>query len=352
MASKSTKNTPVIVKGYKGFGKDFKCLNKRYEPNKTFKEPKAKLCSRGLHFCEYPLDCLSYYSPANGRYAEVEAENPEDKDYKADDSKRVTKHLSIGDEIPIRELANATIKYISTQPEEVKEGMFRENQEPFAILIEPRSASIINMSHGIAGAIGTFSVSKTKAISSIAATTSTCSIAYSSESRSAAITTASHSVAIAREEYSVAAATCSHSKVIADGCFSVAATACNSSALETTRRNSVIASTGAVSASCAKGDCSIACSSGDYNYLTVDGTLSIAASTGRRNSAEVKGIFSVAVAIGARSRAKGILGSCIVLAEYDKVGTFRKLRPAIIDGKKLKPDTWYTIKDRKIVEDE
>ena len=101
---------PVIVHGFKGFTKDLKCRDKQYALGETYEEAEASLCHHGLHFCEYPLDCLGYYEPGLGsRYAEVIAENPLDE--RDNDSKRVTKKLSIGGELSFRGLIEAAVKF-------------------------------------------------------------------------------------------------------------------------------------------------------------------------------------------------------------------------------------------------
>ena len=101
---------PVIVKGFKGFDKNLKCRDKQYALGETFEEPDASLCNKGLHFCEYPLDCLRYYEPGLGsRYAEVTAEDPLDQ--RDDDSKRVTKKLTMGGELSFRGLIEAAVKF-------------------------------------------------------------------------------------------------------------------------------------------------------------------------------------------------------------------------------------------------
>ena len=61
--------------GYKGFDKDFKCRDMQYEVGKTYIEKEAKLCKKGLHFCENPLDVFTYYSPNDGKFAEIEADS-------------------------------------------------------------------------------------------------------------------------------------------------------------------------------------------------------------------------------------------------------------------------------------
>jgi len=81
------------MKGYKGFNKDLACTpgnnKQQYVVGQIYEmDGESKLCSKGFHFCEYPLDVFGYYPPAYSRYCEIEAEPNEQKD---SDSKRVTK---------------------------------------------------------------------------------------------------------------------------------------------------------------------------------------------------------------------------------------------------------------------
>jgi hypothetical protein len=98
------------MNGYKGFDKDLKCRDKQFEIGKTYEEKEAKLCSKGLHFVEYPLDTFGYYPPSDSRYAEVEAEDVSDE--KDSDSKRVRKKLTIKSELSIKGIIGASVKFI------------------------------------------------------------------------------------------------------------------------------------------------------------------------------------------------------------------------------------------------
>lgn len=60
------------VKSYKGFNKDMTCRGFQYEEGKEYEEESVEVCDHGFHACEYPLDCLNYYSPNESVYHEVE----------------------------------------------------------------------------------------------------------------------------------------------------------------------------------------------------------------------------------------------------------------------------------------
>ena len=99
--------------GYKGFDKDFKCRDMQYEVGKTYIEKEAKLCKKGLHFCENPLDVFAYYSPADGKFAEIEADDVSPET--GDDSKRVARKLTVKTEINLFKLVKLGVEYIKTQ---------------------------------------------------------------------------------------------------------------------------------------------------------------------------------------------------------------------------------------------
>lgn len=59
---------------------------------------------------------------------------------------------------------------------------------------------------------------------------------------------------------------------------------------------------------------------------------------------------SIAAALGCKSRAKGGRGNFLVLAEYKEDGiTIKAVGVAQVRGK-IKPDTWYTLRDGKFTE--
>ena len=58
----------------------------------------------------------------------------------------------------------------------------------------------------------------------------------------------------------------------------------------------------------------------------------------------------MAVAVGYNNRARANKGSWIVLAERDDNGEIISIKSIRIDGKKYKENTWYVLKDKKIIE--
>lgn len=117
--------------------------------------------------------------------------------------------------------------------------------------------------------------------------------------------------------------------------------------------------TAAVNMGCQSG----AISSGDQSAATNTGKLSMAKNTGRQSAAinvgdgsaaEVTNRGSVAIATGRYSKAKASLGSAIVLVERGDwnghVYPLNNIKAAIVDGEKIKADTWYTLRNGEFVE--
>ena len=99
------------IKGYKGFDKDMTCRGFQYESGKDYTyDGDIECCRSGFHFCENPLEVLSYYPPATSRFCEVEGSG--NSDGKNDDSKISVSNLHIGLEIGLSGLIQAGIKFI------------------------------------------------------------------------------------------------------------------------------------------------------------------------------------------------------------------------------------------------
>ena len=96
--------------------------------------------------------------------------------------------------------------------------------------------------------------------------------------------------------------------------------------------------------------------SGKWATLASSGKWAKLASSGKWAQLASSGENSVVANIGVDGKAKASVGSWITLAEYgDWNGTHNPckcVKSFRIDGKKYKPDTWYTLKNGKVVEAE
>nr|DAL30184.1 MAG TPA_asm: hypothetical protein [Caudoviricetes sp.] len=91
-------------------------------------------------------------------------------------------------------------------------------------------------------------------------------------------------------------------------------------------------------------------SSGDWAKIGSSGDRAKIGSSGDRAQIGSSGDWAVVSAIGFNSKIKAKIGSWIVLVEYDEDSKPVCVRAAQIDGDKLKPDTFYSLKNGEFVE--
>ncbi|MCK9101939.1 hypothetical protein MZA41_09830, partial [Haemophilus influenzae] len=70
----------------------------------------VKACESGFHACEYPLDVLSYYSPAVSKFAVVKMSGETSKD--SDDTKIASAKITIETEINLPEMIKKAVEWI------------------------------------------------------------------------------------------------------------------------------------------------------------------------------------------------------------------------------------------------
>ena len=70
-----------------------------------------------------------------------------------------------------------------------------------------------------------------------------------------------------------------------------------------------------------------------------------------RGAADV-GRNGIACVRGQKVKVKGGLGALLIIGVENDDGNIKYHRTVVVDGEKVKPDTWYTLDGRKLVEDE
>ena len=100
------------MKAYKAFNKDMTCRGFHYAEGKTYELPEgqeAKLCERGFHACERPVDVLSYYNAGQAGVHEVEVEGVDQN--RDNDTKLCARKIHIGARMTIAQMVQATFEY-------------------------------------------------------------------------------------------------------------------------------------------------------------------------------------------------------------------------------------------------
>lgn len=111
--------------------------------------------------------------------------------------------------------------------------------------------------------------------------------------------------------------------------------------------------------SASSGDYGNAASSGDYGNAASSGDCGNAASSGDKGSAKADHPNSCAIAWGPEAKASGVIGSHLVLAEWESNGgkyweeetwTFKWAMMVKVDGENIKENTWYGLRNGKVIE--
>jgi hypothetical protein len=292
------------MKGFKGFSKDWKCLDKQYEVGKTFEEPEAELCKKGLHFCEHPLDVFGYYFPGDmARFAEVEADEIAEK---RQEGKLVCKKLTIKAELSLKGMIEAAVSFVFDQANWTEEKTSEKDND--GVVANDKSGAALATGNGGA-----------------ASATGYGGAASATGYRGAASATGNGGAA--------------------------SATGYGGAASATSYRGAASA-TGYGGAASATGYRGAASATGNRGAASATGYGGAASATGNGGAASATGKNGFASALGINGRAKAALGNWITLAEWERDENFdwqvKEFKSAKIDGEVLMPDTWYWLKDGKV----
>ena len=128
-----------------------------------------------------------------------------------------------------------------------------------------------------------------------------------------------------------------------------------SGAASATGYSGAASATGNSGAASATGDRGAASATGNRGAASATGYSGAASATGYSGAASAENPTAIAVAWGICGKAKGVKGSHIVLADWryeDCQWNFHGAKMVRIDDETYMADTWYTMKDGKIVKAE
>ena len=97
------------------------------------------------------------------------------------------------------------------------------------------------------------------------------------------------------------------------------------------------------------GDRGVASATGDRGVASATGDWSVASATGIQGVASADNPTAIAVAWGPFGRVKGVLGAHVVCAEW-RNGKLVEAKMAVVDGDKIKADTYYMLKNGEFAE--
>ena len=290
----------IKITAYKGFDKDMKCRNFQYEIGKKYEMGSdVEVCKRGFHACENPMDVLNYYKDMlNDRYCVVEQSGNIDR--ATDNTKIASSKIKVKTEIGWEGLFKFGIEWLReiTNPENVKtiDNLLNDNDADCAQIGSSDNDAQISSSGDYAKIGSSGDYAQIGSSGDYAQIGSSGGCAYISSSGD-----------------------CAH--------------------IGSSGNNAHIGSSG---------DCARIGSSGDYTYISSGGNYTKIDSTGET---------SVIMCAGRNSVAKAKVGSWITLAEWgysfvENNSVPLCVKTEYVDGKRIKGDTWYKLKNGEFVEAE
>ena len=111
----------AAIKSYKGFDKNLKCRDFQYEIGKEYEmDGEIKVCSRGFHACESPLEVFDYYPMIGSRFCEVEQDGNISKEDRG--TKICSSKIKIKAELKLADMINLGVEWLEeiTSPEKIK----------------------------------------------------------------------------------------------------------------------------------------------------------------------------------------------------------------------------------------
>jgi hypothetical protein len=296
-----------MKKYYKAFDKNFQCRGFQYEVGKTYKHVgETSLCDSGFHACENPLDCLSYYNLIGSKFALVEVVKP--KKNKEGDSKIVTAEINIKAEISLPDFIKNSVDYLiditkgkDTSGNGAQEASSGEGAKQASSGYSAQQASSGNYAKQASSGYGAQQASN----------------GYGAQQASSG----------------------SHAKQASSGYSAQQASSGNYAKQ---------ASSGYGAQQASNGYGAQQASSGEGAKQASSGNGAQQASSGDDAQHICEGKKSVIASSGRCTKAKGIKGTWISLAEY-KGGECVGFATGCIGKEKLKPDTWYRAENGKLV---
>ncbi|WP_112070817.1 DUF7666 domain-containing protein [Haemophilus influenzae] len=212
-------NKEIIA--YKGFNQDWTCRGYQYEIGKTYEHKgDVKACKSGFHACEYPLDVLSYYSPAVSKFAVVKMSGETSKD--SDDTKIASAKITIETEINLPEMVKKAVEWIKGKVDWDAAEKSNTGNGSVATNTGDRSVATNTGSWSVATNTGYQSVATNTGYQSVATNTGSWSVATNTGYQSVATNTGSWSVATNTGSWSVATNTGNQSAAEVSGKQSIA----------------------------------------------------------------------------------------------------------------------------------
>jgi len=216
-------------KGVKAFKKGLICKDYQFKENEIFGTDKVKVCEKGFHYCENPLDVLDYYDLCDSEFAEVEDMGVT----QVEGNKSATNKIKIGAKLDLKGFIKLAFDFLF---DKVKVTGNIESGNYSKVATSGHSSQVATLGH--------YSQVATSGDSSKVATLGHYSQVATS-GHSSKVATSGHSSKVATSGHYSQVATLGHySQVATSGHYSKVATSGHSSKVAIEGKDSVVANIG------------------------------------------------------------------------------------------------------------
>jgi len=216
-----------MIEGYKGFDRDWTCLNQRYRLGETVTvDGKLEMCENGIHFCKNPIGVFGYYSPCDSVYARIEASDEciQEPASSFNTTKCCARSITVKSELDVWDMVFFAEDYMSANSINGNKNIYTENyyeervnvtyvRDPYSywvatstmVLATELSSCVRNTGGGIAIAMAPLSIATVeRGWEGVAIANGSQSAARAASSGAVAVTLGCDSVAITEGDESVA----------------------------------------------------------------------------------------------------------------------------------------------------
>lgn len=382
---------------YKAFRKGMICMGKQYAENTDFEEQGAdKCCAAGMmHFCKEPMDVLNYYPlvDEHGDFSEFATVEPLEKVIESGD-KCASKKIHIGTKLGLKGFIEAIVNVLieKTKDKDKSDNFGRISSSDYHAQISSSDNStwisssgdyaqisssgdctrISSSGHcaqiGSSGDYGQIDSSGycTRIGSSgyhtqigskgdrVQIGSSAYDAKIGSSGDNAQICSSGDGALIGSSGYNAQICSSGNGAHIgSSGSHALISSSGNYAQIGSSGSDARIGSSGYDAKIGSSGNYTQIGSSGNYTQIGSSGSGARIGSSGDCARIKMGGVRSVAACVGDNGAIKGKIGCWIVLAEWKMMNneyTPVRVKAAKIDGKKLKEDTFYQLKNGKFVE--
>jgi hypothetical protein len=347
------------AKGYKAFKPGMICREKQYAENTDYEEVGGKICEKGMmHYCVNPFDVLNFYDlvDESGKFSDFAEVKALDQPISGSDGKFATKKLHIGAKLSFAGFIKACIDYTKEQTivnmpkSDVATGDSAKigSSGDYAKIGSSGDYAQIGSSGDYAkiGSSGySAQIGSSGDYAKIGSSGDSAKIGSSGDS--AKIGSSGDSAKIGSSGYSAQIGSSGdYAKIGSSGDYAKIGSSGGYAKIGSSGDSAKIGSSGYSAKIGSSGYSAQIGSSGDYAKI---------GSSGDSAKIDSTGVDSVICCAGHGCTVKAKIGSWITLAEWEYSeekgrSVPRFVKTEYVDGEKIKPDTWYQLKNGEFVE--